>query len=96
MYKGKPKPKGKGRPFSKGRGGGGGRARKFRKKVCRFCADKTDIDYKDVNMLRTFITERGKILARRISGNCAKHQRFLSQAIKRARILALVPFTYTY
>ena len=91
MYKGKPK---RGSSF-KGRREGG-RSRKFRRKVCRFCADKTDIDYKNINLLRQFITERGKIIPSRISGNCAKHQRFLSQAMKRARILAMLPFTYTY
>ncbi|MBU2568157.1 MAG: 30S ribosomal protein S18 [Elusimicrobia bacterium] len=95
MYKGKPKPKGKGGSSFKGRREGG-RMRKFRRKVCRFCADKTDIDYKNVNLLRQYITERGKLIPSRISGNCAKHQRFLSQAMKRARILAMLPFTYTY
>ncbi|MCY6356361.1 30S ribosomal protein S18 [Clostridium sp. ZS2-4] len=70
----------------------GGRRR--RKKVCAFCADKsTSIDYKDVNKLRKYITERGKILPRRISGNCAKHQRELTLSIKRARNMALLPFT---
>jgi len=65
-----------------------------RKKVCSFCADKSSsIDYKDVNKLRKYVTERGKILPRRISGNCAKHQRELTVAIKRARNLALLPFT---
>ena len=66
-----------------------------RRKVCRFCADKQTIDYKDPRTLRYFITERGKIIPRRISGNCAKHQRELTVAIKRARILALLPFTST-
>ncbi|MCL1815067.1 MAG: 30S ribosomal protein S18 [Treponema sp.] len=64
----------------------------FKKKVCRFCAQKLKIDYKDGDMLRKFITERGKILPRRITGTCAKHQRVLAQAIKRARIIALLPF----
>ena len=68
--------------------------RKGRKKVCAFCVDKiTEIDYKDINRLRRFINERGKILPRRMSGNCAKHQRQLSEAIKRARAIALLPFT---
>ena len=63
-------------------------------KVCSFCVDKVDhIDYKDVAKLRRFITERGKILPRRISGNCAKHQRQVTVAIKRARNIALLPFT---
>ena len=65
-----------------------------RRKVCKFCADKIDyIDYKDVKLLQQFIPERSKILPRRISGTCARHQRFLQQAIKRARHLALIPFT---
>ncbi|MGD9972786.1 MAG: 30S ribosomal protein S18 [Desulfatirhabdiaceae bacterium] len=64
-----------------------------RRKVCRFCADSTlGIDYKDVKTLRYFITERGKIIPRRISGTCAKHQRSLTEAIKRARTIALLPF----
>jgi small subunit ribosomal protein S18 len=64
----------------------------FKKKICRFCIQKLKIDYKDADMLRKFITDRGKILPRRITGTCAKHQRFLAQAIKRARIIALLPF----
>ncbi|MCI8331880.1 MAG: 30S ribosomal protein S18 [Clostridiales bacterium] len=64
-----------------------------RRKVCAFCADKTDfIDYKDAAKLRKFISERGKILPRRISGTCAKHQRELTTAIKRARVIALLPY----
>lgn len=70
------------------------RGRRPRKKVCSFCVDKADsIDYKEVGRLRKYITERGKILPRRISGNCAKHQRQLTVAIKRARNVALLPFT---
>jgi small subunit ribosomal protein S18 len=66
----------------------------FRRKVCRFCADKSlKADYKDVRVLETFITEGAKIVPSRTSGNCAKHQRQLAIAIKRARILALLPFT---
>jgi small subunit ribosomal protein S18 len=64
----------------------------FKKKVCRFCAQKLKIDYKDVDTLRKFVTERGKILPRRITGTCAKHQRALAVTIKRARIIALLPF----
>jgi small subunit ribosomal protein S18 len=65
-----------------------------RRKVCRYCADSTlPIDYKDSKTLRLFTTERGKIIPRRISGNCAKHQRMVSSAIKRARNIALLPFT---
>jgi small subunit ribosomal protein S18 len=64
-----------------------------RKKICRFCSDKiVDIDYKDIKRLRNLITERGKIIPRRISGNCAGHQRQLGTAIKRARNIALMPF----
>ena len=64
----------------------------FKKKVCKFCMQKLRIDYKDSDTLRRFITERGKILPRRITGTCAKHQRALALAIKRARIIALLPF----
>jgi small subunit ribosomal protein S18 len=64
-----------------------------RRKVCKFCADKIDyVDYKDVKLLQQFIPERAKILPRRISGTCARHQRILQQAIKRARHLAMLPF----
>lgn len=70
------------------------RGRKPRRKVCSFCVDKVDhIDYKDAAKLRRFTTERGKILPRRMSGNCAKHQRQVTLAIKRARNIALLPFT---
>jgi small subunit ribosomal protein S18 len=66
----------------------------IRRKVCRFCTDKKlDIDYKNPRILRYFITERGKIIPRRISGNCAKHQRAVTIAIKRARNIAILPFT---
>ncbi|MCR5400058.1 MAG: 30S ribosomal protein S18 [Treponema sp.] len=64
----------------------------FRKKVCRFCANKAKIDYKDSDGLKRFTTERGKILPRRITGTCAKHQRELAGAIKRARAICLLPF----
>lgn len=70
------------------------RGRRAKRKVCSFCVDKQDhIDYKDVSKLRKFVTERGKILPRRISGTCAKHQRTLTDAIKRSRNIALLPFT---
>lgn len=70
------------------------RNRKAKKKVCSFCQDKVDyIDYKDVAKLRRYISERAKILPRRITGTCAKHQRQLTEAIKRARHIALLPFT---
>jgi small subunit ribosomal protein S18 len=72
-------------------GGKGGKVF-FKKKVCRFCTQKLKIDYKDADTLRRFITERGKILPRRITGTCAKHQRSLALAIKRARVIALLPF----
>ena len=73
----------------------GGRGRGFgRRKVCRFCAEKAaKVDYKDQGQLKYFLTERGKIIPRRISGNCAKHQREVATAIKRARVLALLPYT---
>ena len=68
--------------------------RKPRKKVCQFCADKVDcIDYKDVAKLRRFISERGKILPRRITATCAMHQRELTEAIKSARQIAILPYT---
>ncbi|WP_414705301.1 30S ribosomal protein S18 [Pseudobacteroides sp.] len=80
--------------YDKGEGKGGMRMRRAKKKVCAFCVDKVvDIDYKDVAKVRKFISERGKILPRRISGNCAKHQRQLTMAIKRARHVALLPYT---
>ncbi len=65
----------------------------IRRRACRFCGEKIDyIDYKDIKTLRGFLTERGKILPRRISGNCAKHQRGVTVSIKRARNIALLPF----
>lgn len=70
------------------------RGRKPKKKVCSFCVDKVEqINYKDLPKLRRYLTERGKILPRRISGNCAKHQRQVTVAIKRARNIALLPFS---
>jgi small subunit ribosomal protein S18 len=66
----------------------------LKKRFCRFCADKVRvIDYKDTKRLEAFITERGKILTSRISGNCAKHQRRIAEAIKKARFIALLPYT---
>ena len=90
-----PRPEGErgmeGRP---GERGGMRRRPAGRRKVCRFCADKTlKVDYKDVRTLGTFITEGGKIVPSRVTGNCAKHLRALTVAIKRARILALLPFS---
>ncbi len=77
--------------------GGGrysGRRYSSRPKICQFCADKnSNIDYKQVDMLRRFVTEEGKIRPRRQTGTCARHQRELAQAIKRARHLALLPYT---
>lgn len=68
-----------------------------RRKVCRFCADSSVlIDFKEVRTLKYFITERGKIIPRRISGTCSKHQRALTRAIKRARTIALLPYVGTY
>ncbi len=84
------------------RGGGGGyqqrpkRRFQHRKKICRFCVNgELKIDYKDAKALRPFLSERGKIVPRRMSGACAKHQRVISTAIKRARVLAIVPFAAT-
>jgi len=65
----------------------------IRKRVCRFCTEKkTSIDYKDISRLQKFLTEKGKIIPSRISGNCAKHQRQVARAIKRARAIALLPY----
>lgn len=75
--------------MDKRRGGGGFR----KKKVCQFCADKSEtIDYKDVDKLKKYVTERGKILPKRVTGTCAVHQRDVTRAIKRARIIALLPY----
>ena len=79
--------------MSEDRGARRPRGRKPRRKVCAFCVDKIEyIDYKDINRLRRFTNERGKILPRRVSGACAKHQREVNTAIKRARQAALLPF----
>lgn len=88
-----------GRPGGAGdddrRGGGGGRSFR-RRKVCRFCSEKDAIiDYRDASGMKYFISERGKIVPRRISGNCAKHQREMAEAVKRSRHLALIPFAIT-
>jgi small subunit ribosomal protein S18 len=79
---------------SRGPGGPGGRGKFFRrKKVCKFCTEKIDgIPYRDVRLLQQFVAERGKIVPRRLSGVCTKHQRRLSRAIKQARNIALLPF----
>ena len=70
------------------------RGRRGRRKVCNFCVDKVDhVDYKEVGRLRRYLSERGKILPRSISGNCARHQRQMTVAIKRARQVALLPYT---
>ena len=88
-----PRPAGNGAGRPSGPGGGPRKKRPFqRRKVCRFCAEKDlTIDYKDPRTLRYFITERGKIVPRRISGNCSAHQREITEAIKRARNIALLP-----
>ena len=86
---------GGGRKSSSGPGGSGGKKKFFfrRKRVCKFCVEKSEyVDYKDIKLLQSFIPERGKILPRRISGTCALHQRKLQNAIKRARTMALLPF----
>ncbi|NLC78326.1 MAG: 30S ribosomal protein S18 [Ruminococcaceae bacterium] len=82
--------RGERRPYNNGPGG----PRPRRKKVCQFCVDRqlTEIDYKDVARLRKFISERAKIVPRRVTGTCAKHQRDLTTAIKRARQIALLPY----
>jgi small subunit ribosomal protein S18 len=82
-------------PSGARRSGPGGRRAPYpvRRKVCRFCAEKVrDVDYKQIQILRTFTTDTGKILSARITGNCASHQRQLTRAIKRARNLALLPY----
>jgi small subunit ribosomal protein S18 len=95
------RPRGEGRPGESrgpregGREGGKRGRRGFyrKKKVCRFCVDRVDfIDYKKPEQLMTFIQERGKIIPRRITGTCSRHQRWLAEAIKRARNIALMPF----
>jgi small subunit ribosomal protein S18 len=87
----KPRPTG-----GRSMGSGGPRRRFARKKFCRFCAEKElQINYKNVYMLKSYISERGKIVPRRITGTCATHQRKLTLEIKKARIVALVPFTAT-
>ncbi len=75
----------------------GGGANAFRgRKVCRFCADSTvTADYKNPSMLKNYLTDRGKLTPARVTGNCAKHQRALATAVRRARMIALVPFTVT-
>ena len=71
-----------------------GKPKRSSRKVCQFCVEKTDyIDYKEVSRLRRFISERGKILPRRLTGTCARHQRSLTDALKRARQIALLPYT---
>ena len=81
----------------KGEGRGFRRRGIGRRKVCRFCADKAMlIDYKDSRALGNFLSERGKIMPSRITGNCARHQRQLTMAIKRARTVALLPYTAVY
>lgn len=86
---GRGKGRGRKKPSSRGRGFG-------RRKVCRFCADKKlVIDYKDGKALMAFTTERGKIIPRRISGACARHQREITNAIKKARVLAMIHYTAT-
>jgi len=76
----------------KPREGGGKFYKAFKKKSCRFCTDAANVDYKNIGLLRSFLTERAKIVPRRTTGNCAKHQRQLTTAIKRARTLAFLPY----
>lgn len=78
----------------RGRAGGRNGRRMHRRRICRFCIEKVDIiDFKDMRLLGNYVPERGKILPRRISGNCAMHQRMLAEAIKRARNIALLPYS---
>jgi small subunit ribosomal protein S18 len=78
----------------RGRGGPGGRGRFQRRRICQFCVDKVDkIDYKDINLLRRFVSDTGQIESRRRTGTCARHQRRVTVAVKRARFLALLPYT---
>ena len=88
------KGKGKGKFAGKGKGKRPAKGRMiFKKKFCKFCADKVDqVDYKDILKLKRFITEKGKILPNRITGNCAGHQRIVAEAIKKARYIALLPY----
>ena len=80
--------------MDRGRAMGRGGRRMHRRRVCRFCMEKADlIDFKDVRLLQNYIPERGKIIPRRITGNCAIHQRMLAEAIKRARNIALLPYS---
>ena len=81
---------------SKGNKGKKKKERRTTSKPCRFCADKLTIDYKDEVLLRRFITDRGKITPRRITGTCARHQRAVAHAVKRARAIALLPFVTRY
>ena len=74
----------------------GGKKKLGRRKACKFCTDdKIKIDYKDASLLKYFITDRGKLVPRRLSGNCAKHQREIATAVNRARMIALMPFAVT-
>jgi small subunit ribosomal protein S18 len=96
-FSGRPGPGGPGGPRPRSRPGGpvrrGKRSFVRKKKVCRFCVDKSDfIDYKKAEILAPFLQERGKILPRRMTGTCARHQRWLTVAIKRAQNIALLPF----
>src|ERR687887_331818 len=98
-------PRGRGDHRSDRRGGGDRRGdrggdkafiRRPRRKVCQFCAEKVDwVDYKDVGLLKKFISDRGKIRARRVTGTCSQHQRDVATAIKNAREMALIPYTST-
>ena len=77
-------------------GDDGGKKKMGRRKACKFCADdKIKIDYKDASLLKYFITDRGKLVPRRLTGNCARHQREISVAVNRARMIALMPFAVT-
>ena len=89
-----PRPFFKKKPYGKRKDDKKKKPKKFRKKVCKLCIDRQPLmDYKEVSRLQRFITEKGKMLPRRISGNCARHQRQVASAIKRARQVALLPYT---
>jgi small subunit ribosomal protein S18 len=91
---GQPAPEQRERRPGRGGPGGGPRGRFQRRRICAFCVDKVDkIDYKDVNTLRRFVSDQGQIDSRRRTGTCARHQRLVTLAVKRARFLALLPYT---
>lgn len=96
MYRERDKDRDKGREKDGDKRRGAEKRKFIKKRVCRFCADKKlFVDYKNAGALQPFLTERGRLVPRRVSGNCLFHQREVTLAVKRARILALIPFTST-